>query len=84
MKHYGHGKKWYRTYSNKEAIQRAVELAKKDIKSKVDEDAIIKDEKILHQEMKNGKVILDIHFKIVENIAVGNRYPRRLLNDSKP
>ena len=53
-----------RTYTEKEAIQRAVELAKKDIKSKVDEDAIIKDDKILHQEIKNGKVILDIHFKI--------------------
>jgi similar to stage IV sporulation protein len=68
-----------RTYSKKEAIQRAVELAKKDIKSKVDEDAIIKDEKILHQETENGKVILDIHFKVVENIAVGKPIPKETL-----
>ncbi|MFK9091414.1 sporulation protein YqfD [Bacillus salipaludis] len=60
-----------RTYSKQEAEQHALELAKKEIKSKLDEDAIINDEKILHKEYKNGKVILAIHFKIIENIAVG-------------
>jgi similar to stage IV sporulation protein len=60
-----------RTYSNKEAQQIAIDLAKKQIKGRLDEDAIIKDEKILHKANKNGKVILDIHFKIIENIAVG-------------
>ncbi|MEH7334029.1 sporulation protein YqfD [Neobacillus drentensis] len=60
-----------RTYTNEEAEQNALELAKKQIKSQLDEDAIIKDEKILHKAIKNGKVILDIHFKIIENIAVG-------------
>ena len=60
-----------RTYSEKEAEQNALELAKKEIKSKLDEDAMIIDEKILHKQYKNGKVILAIHFKIIENIAVG-------------
>jgi similar to stage IV sporulation protein len=60
-----------RTYTNKEAEEQALELARKEIKSKLDEDAIIKDEKILHKAIENGKVILDIHFKIYENIAVG-------------
>jgi similar to stage IV sporulation protein len=60
-----------RTYTNKEAQQIAIDLAKKQIKGRLDEDAIIKDEKILHKAIKNGKVILDIHFKIIENIAVG-------------
>lgn len=60
-----------RTYTNKEAEQNALDLAKKQIKSQLEEDAIIKDEKILHKAFKNGKVILDIHFKIIENIAVG-------------
>ena len=32
---------------------------------------MIIDEKILHKEYKDGKVILAIHFKIIENIAVG-------------
>jgi similar to stage IV sporulation protein len=60
-----------RTYTNQEAEQIALEMAKKEIKSHLDEDAIIKDEKILHKAIENGKVILDIHFKIIENIAVG-------------
>ncbi len=60
-----------RTYTNKEAEKKALELAKKNIKKLVAEDAIIKDEKILHKVIKNGKVILDIHFKMIENIAVG-------------
>ncbi|EKN64675.1 sporulation protein [Neobacillus bataviensis LMG 21833] len=60
-----------RTYSKKEAEHHALEFAKKEIKTKLDEDAIIKDEKILHKEYKNGKVILDIHFNVIENIAVG-------------
>ncbi|WP_026563540.1 sporulation protein YqfD [Bacillus sp. UNC41MFS5] len=60
-----------RSYTNKEAQQIAIELAKKQIKGQLDEDAIIKDEKILHKANKNGKVILDIHFKVIENIAVG-------------
>ncbi|MDQ0197252.1 sporulation protein YqfD [Neobacillus ginsengisoli] len=60
-----------RTYTNLEAEQIALEMAKKEIKSHLDEDAIIKDQMILHKAIENGKVILDIHFKIIENIAVG-------------
>jgi len=60
-----------RTYTVKEAQQIAIDLAKKQIKGRLDEDAIIKDEKILHKANRNGKVILDIHFKVIENIAVG-------------
>ena len=65
-----------RTYTKEEAENNAIELAKNKIKSGLDEDAIIKDEKILHKELKNGKVILDIHFKIIENIAVGQPIPK--------
>ncbi len=60
-----------RTYTNKQAEEIALEIAKKEIKSHLDENAMIKDEKILHKAIENGKVILDIHFKIIENIAVG-------------
>lgn len=69
-------KNYTRTYTSKEAEKVALEQARKNIKSGLDEDAIIKDEKILRKEMKNGKVILDIHFKIVENIAVGQPIPK--------
>jgi similar to stage IV sporulation protein len=60
-----------RTYTEPEAESLALEMAKKEIKSKLDEDAIIKDEKILQSVINSGKVILDIHFKVIENIAVG-------------
>jgi similar to stage IV sporulation protein len=65
-----------RIYTDKQAEKIAVGLAKKEIKSHLDEDAIIKDAKILHKANGNGKVILDIHFKIIENIAVGKPIPK--------
>ena len=65
-----------RTYTEVEAEKNALDLAKNKIKSGLDEEAIIKDEKILHKELKDGKVILDIHFKIIENIAVGQPIPK--------
>ncbi|MEH7111969.1 sporulation protein YqfD [Neobacillus niacini] len=65
-----------RTYTKEEAEKIAVELAKNKIKTGMDEEAIIKDEKILHKELKDDKVILDIHFKIIENIAVGQPIPK--------
>jgi similar to stage IV sporulation protein len=65
-----------RTYTEKQAVDNAIKLAKKEIKNGLDEDAIIKEEKILHKLVENGKVILDIHFKIVENIAVGQPIPK--------
>jgi similar to stage IV sporulation protein len=65
-----------RIYTQKEAEKNALELAKDKIKSGLDEEAIIKDQKILHKDLKNGKVILDIHFKIIENIAVGQPIPK--------
>lgn len=58
-----------RSYQNKEAVTIALEMAKKEIKSHLDEDAIIKEEKILHKAIDSGKVKLDVYFKIYENIA---------------
>ncbi|PLS01192.1 sporulation protein YqfD [Neobacillus cucumis] len=72
---------YQRTYSNSEAEKMALELAKKQIKSTLDEDAMIKDEKILHKAMENGKVKLDIHFKIIENIAVGQPISKEIPDD---
>lgn len=58
-----------RVYDQTDAIKIALDMAKKDIKNNIKEDAKIKNEKILHKAIDNGKVILDIHFKVVENIA---------------
>lgn len=60
-----------RNYSEKEALVIAKEMARKDIKSHLSEDAIIKGENVLQQSIRNGKVKLSIHFQIIENIAVG-------------
>lgn len=58
-----------REYKKDDAVNIALDMAKKDIKSGLNEDAKIKDAKILHNVIVNGKVILDIHFKVIENIA---------------
>ncbi|NRD80800.1 sporulation protein YqfD [Bacillus sp. BRMEA1] len=60
-----------RTYTNQEAEGIALDMARKEIKTHLDEDSTIIDEKILHKALQNGKVILDIHFRIIENIAIG-------------
>ena len=71
IKQFENGKSLLVNIQTKRQKKKHLNLAKKQIKSELDEDAIIKDEKILHKSTKNGKVILDIHFKIIENIAVG-------------
>jgi len=58
-----------RTYSKKEAIKKGKEMARKDVLKKIGEGGKIKEEKILHQSIKNGKVILSIDFTTIENIA---------------
>ncbi|CAM3928605.1 sporulation protein YqfD [Mesobacillus thioparans] len=60
-----------RVYTREEAIESAKELARKDIKNSLPENAIIKGEKILHQSIENDKVKLITHFTIIEDIAVG-------------
>jgi similar to stage IV sporulation protein len=58
-----------RIYGNEEAIEIAKQIARKDIKKILPEDAKIIGEKVLHQAIDNGKVTLSIHFQIIENIA---------------
>ncbi|MBB6445984.1 sporulation protein YqfD [Bacillus benzoevorans] len=60
-----------RIYSKDEAIETALEMARADIKDKLDEDASIKGENVLHQSIDNGKVKISVHFQIIENIAEG-------------
>jgi similar to stage IV sporulation protein len=60
-----------RIYSNKEAFEAAKDLARKKIKSSLDENAKVMGEKVLHQSIDNGKVTIAIHFQIIENIAEG-------------
>ncbi|WP_027407844.1 sporulation protein YqfD [Anoxybacteroides tepidamans] len=59
-----------RTYSWNEAFQKAKEIARNELKTKLEEDASIKGEKVLHAVRENGKVKVEIHYQVIENIAI--------------
>ncbi|RBW70507.1 sporulation protein YqfD [Bacillus taeanensis] len=59
-----------RTYSKEEAVQAAKEMAREELIRKIDHDAEIKEEKVLHEKTENGKVKLKMHYTVIENIAV--------------
>ncbi|MEK3890685.1 sporulation protein YqfD [Bacillus sp. FSL K6-3431] len=59
----------HRSLTKKEAIEAAKELAKRDLKINIPEDARLDKEYILHEDVENGKVKLSINFQVIENIA---------------
>ncbi|SFS82074.1 sporulation protein YqfD [Marininema halotolerans] len=62
--------KWVnRKLSVKDAIQVGKEQARAEILSRLGEDGRILEEKILHPSEQNGKVVMKIHFTVIENIA---------------
>ncbi|MDA8352233.1 MAG: sporulation protein YqfD [Firmicutes bacterium] len=54
----------------KEAIQLGKERAREDLLLKLGKDGRILGEKVLHPHVERGKVVMKIHFDVVENIAV--------------
>ncbi|MFD2679945.1 sporulation protein YqfD [Bacillus seohaeanensis] len=60
-----------RKYSRKEAIKVAKKLAQNNLDSTLPEDAEIISQKVLHEKVENGKVKLNIHYKVIEDIAKG-------------
>jgi similar to stage IV sporulation protein len=58
-----------RIYTKEEAVEKGKEDARKDVLKLIGEDGKIKEEKILQDSIKNGKVILNIDFTTIENIA---------------
>lgn len=59
-----------RSYTWEEALAKAKELAREELKDKLPEDAAIKGEKVLHQARENGKVRVELHYQVIENIAI--------------
>lgn len=57
------------TRTEKEAVLKGKSQARKNLSSKLPNEAIIKDEKILHQGQENGKVKLVLYYKVEENIV---------------
>ncbi|MCA1031796.1 sporulation protein YqfD [Bacillus timonensis] len=58
-----------REYTLEEAVEAAKEIGRSELKSKLASDSIIKSEKVLRQTDNNGKVKLEIYFKVIENIV---------------
>ncbi|MCT8139681.1 sporulation protein YqfD [Anaerobacillus sp. CMMVII] len=57
-------------YSTEEARSLATQMAREELTKKLDEDAVIKREKVLHETIENGKVKLMIHYQVIEDIAI--------------
>lgn len=60
-----------KTYSVEEARKAGLEMAKKDLLSRLPEGAEIESEKILHEKLENGTFKLTVLFDVIENIAIG-------------
>ncbi len=54
--------------SEKEAVDLAIQQAKKDLLRKIATGSLIKEQKVLHQSVDNGKVKLQILFEVDEDI----------------
>lgn len=59
-----------RKYTMDEAVQVGKENGQKELKQKLEKNAMIKEEKVLHQTVEDGKVKLRIYFVVEESIAV--------------
>jgi similar to stage IV sporulation protein len=59
-----------RHYSIEEAFWAAKEVARKELKNKLPDDAVIKGEKVLHQSKENGKVRIEMHYQVIEDISI--------------
>ncbi|WP_026692856.1 sporulation protein YqfD [Peribacillus kribbensis] len=60
-----------RKYTVPQAVLKAKDMGKKDLRKLLPEDSKIVGEEVLHQEEESGKVKLSLHYKVIENIAVG-------------
>ncbi|WP_257346039.1 sporulation protein YqfD [Pseudalkalibacillus decolorationis] len=58
-----------KSYTKKEALAIAKEMAREDLGNTLDDEATIKSGKILRHTVDNGKVNVSIYFKVIENIA---------------
>ncbi|ASS86600.1 sporulation protein YqfD [Anoxybacillus geothermalis] len=59
-----------RSYTWEEAFAEAKKIARRELRAKLPEEAVIRGEKVLHQTKENGKVRVELHYEVIENIAV--------------
>lgn len=59
-----------REYSYDQAREVAKQIAREQLKRQLPADAIIQGEKVLHEAKENGKVKVEMHYQVIENIAI--------------
>ncbi len=59
-----------REYSKQEAFKKGEEVSRNDLKKLVPKGSEVIGQKILHESLENGKVVLSIHYQVIENIAI--------------
>ncbi|MGC5328549.1 sporulation protein YqfD [Brevibacillus sp. SYSU BS000544] len=55
--------------SSEQAIETGKSFARQDVLKRAGNDAVIKQEKVLHVKEENGKVYLSIHYSVIEDIT---------------
>ncbi|TLS39361.1 sporulation protein YqfD [Pseudalkalibacillus caeni] len=68
--HYLETEEISRELTTEEAVKLAKDMAKHNLEKQIDESAKIKNQKVLRQEVENGKVKLTIHYDVIEDIGV--------------
>jgi similar to stage IV sporulation protein len=58
-----------REYTEKQALEVGKEMAWRELKKKLEGNAAILGEKVLHKQVENGTLKLSLYFKVIENIA---------------
>lgn len=58
-----------RELTESEAVDQGLAHAKNQLLERIDGDPRVKDQKILHQRVENGKVYIQIHFAVIEDIV---------------
>lgn len=58
-----------REYTEQQAVDAGMVMAREDVKKKLDENSSVISEKVLHKVVENGTLKLSVYFKTVENIV---------------
>ncbi|MBU8905664.1 sporulation protein YqfD [Desertibacillus haloalkaliphilus] len=58
-----------REYTEEEAKEVGMEMAKVQLEKRLADDSVIRGENVLHETIENGKVKLEIHYQVIEDIT---------------